>query len=306
MDFRNKLFLAPMAAMTTSPFRRLCKKHGADILVTEMINAHAIARNKESTKKLFKRSQLEKPIGIQLFGQVPGVLLKAAKLVEEDFSFIDLNIGCPADNILRQGAGAALMRRENKIKEIVNTLTQIRKPITVKMRAGYDNKHINAVSIARICEEAGVAAITIHPRTAVQGYSGKANWDVIKQVKKAVKIPVIGNGDVFTPEDAKRMKEETGCDSIMIGRGALGNPFIFKDIKIYFKTGKYPEHSLSEKVKELLTMSKELDMVSLRIHTLYFIKNVPNAAALRLKLSRVKTKEELIKELKNITHINDV
>lgn len=294
MNFKNKLYLAPMAKITSSPFRILCKKQGADILVTEMVNANTITRNNKSTWKLTEHKKAENPIGIQLFGSRVDILYKAGKLVQNSFDFIDLNLGCPASKIIKQGAGSALLKRKNQIKKIIEKLSGLDKPITAKIRSGFKRKII-APEIAQICENAGAKAIAIHARTMSQAYSGNADWNVIKEVKKSVSIPVIGNGDIFSEQDAKNIKKQTKCDSIMVGRAAIGNPFIFRDIKKGTK-----KVSIKQRINSLLSIAKDLDLKNFKMQALYFIKDFQGASKTRLKFSRIKTKENLIKELKKV------
>jgi tRNA-dihydrouridine synthase B len=304
MNFKKKLFLAPMAGVTNVPFRELCRNYGADAVVTEMISINALIRNSKPTLKLLQHSKEESPVGVQLFGGKPEFVSKAAKMVEKDFDWVDFNFGCPAKKILKQGAGSALMKRPARVKEIVEALRVVNKPVTVKIRSGWDKASINAVEIAQISQDAGADAIFIHARTTSQGYSGKADWNVIKNVKKAVKIPVIGNGDVFSALDAMSMYYETKCDSVMVGRGALGNPFIFKEIKKLLKTGKeIKPANLGERIKVFLTIQQRFNFNDMKAQALYFIKDFKDAASLRMKISRMKARPDIVNALKIVSNI---
>src|SRR3990167_3421164 len=234
---KNKLVLAPMADISILPFRLLCQKYGAAMTYTEQLSAIAINRGNEKLLKLPKRSREEEKEGLQLFGRNPRVLLKAAKKLEKNFDVIDLNFGCPSKKIVNQGYGSALLREKGRVEDIIKTLSKgLEKPVTVKMRSGF--KKIEALELVKIMEESGVSAITIHGRTMEQGYSGKANWEVIKEVKEAVSVPVIGNGDVTDGKKAKEMLEYTKCDYVMVGRAAMNNPGVFEQINSFLKNGK--------------------------------------------------------------------
>jgi len=244
---KSKLILAPMHNTTNIAFRILCRKYGASLVSTELLSSNALAREDNLNLKLAITDKKEKPNVAQIFGQNTENIVKAAKTLERSFDVIDINFGCPSKKILSQGAGAALLKRKNKIKEIVEQVSKnIKKPVTVKIRSN------NAIEIAKICEKAGADAITVHARSVKQGYSGKADWSVIKAVKENVKIPVIGNGDVVDGKSAEKMLKETNCDYVMIGRAAIGNPFIFKQIKEYLKTGKEIKQTKEEKIKDYL------------------------------------------------------
>lgn len=301
MDFRKKIFLAPMADVTSKEFRLLCKKYGADVVCTELLSVDAIVRGSEKTKKLIEYYKEERPIGIQLFGSNTENIINAAKIVKGDFDFIDFNLGCPSNKILEQGAGAALLKRKNKVEEILKELVKIGKPVTIKIRAGQDEKHLNFLEIGKLAEKCGVSAITLHARTVKQGYSGKANWKWIKELKENVSIPVIGNGDVIDGKTAKRMLSETGCDSIMVGRAAMGNPFVFREIKYFLENGKDAEKaSLKEKLEAFLSVGEKMDFNEAKRHASWFITGIKGSNQMRLEISRMKKYDEIEKYFKRI------
>ena len=234
---KSKTILAPMEDVTNIPFRILCQRYGAGITYTQQLSAIALLRENKKSLELIKRSRDENLVGLQLFGRDPETLLKAAEKYGKNFDAIDLNFGCPSKKIVEQGYGSALLKEKNKIFEIVNTLAKnLDKPVTVKMRSGF--KKVEALELIKEIERAGATAVTLHARTKEQGYSGKSDWELIRKVKEIVKIPIIGNGDVVDEESAEDILEKTKCDYIMIGRGAMKNPFIFKRINHYLKTGK--------------------------------------------------------------------
>jgi tRNA-dihydrouridine synthase B len=305
----GKLILAPMHNITNIAFRLMCKKYGAALVSTELLSANAISRKNKAVIELAKTDKSEGPVAIQLFSQNTECIIKAAKIVQENFDVIYFNLGCPSEKIMAQGSGGALLKRKNKIAEIISELTRNTDiPVCPKIRSGVDKKNINAIEIAKICEESGASAIIIHARTVDQGYSGKADWKIIKEIKKSIKIPVVGNGDVFTGEDAKKMFEETKCDYIMIGRAAIGNPFIFKKINHYLKTGEAIKQTREEKIKdyfEYIKLAKKYNVFSIKDakqKAFEFTKGLPESSKLRQKLNRVKdfeTIELLMKSMIN-------
>lgn len=300
----NNLILAPMAGVTDLPFRLLCKEQGAGLLCMEMVSAKAIYYNNKNTEALMEIDKRELPVSLQLFGSDPDIMSEMAKKIEEKpFAILDINMGCPVPKVAGNGEGSALMKDPKLVREIVSKVVRaIEKPVTVKIRKGFDEEHVNAVEIAKIIEDCGAAAVAVHGRTREQYYSGKADWDIIRQVKEAVSIPVIGNGDVTGPESAKKMLEETGVDGIMIGRGARGNPWIFHQINEYFKTGIIPEKSSLEEVREMMLRHAKMQLEckgeytgirEMRKHVAWYTAGYPNSAKLRAKVNEVETFEEL-------------
>jgi tRNA-dihydrouridine synthase B len=294
---KNKLILAPMAEVTSLPFRLLCRKYHASMAYTEQISALAITRNSPRSLEMASTNKKDKPIGLQLFGRNPKILTKAAKKLYKNFNVIDINMGCPSKKIVKEGYGAALLKEKDRIKQIIQTLVkEIPRPITVKMRSGF--KKNEALEIAKIIQASGASAITIHARTQTQGYSGKADWSIIKQLKQHLKIPIIGNGDIIDGPSAKKMLAQTGCDYIMIGRAAKNNPFIFKQILHYLKTNKILKQT--NKLK-LFTEYKKLEtnFKLLKMRALDFTKGLPNSNKLRNNLSNAKNLDQIKGLLKN-------
>ena len=308
VELANPYILAPMAGVTDLPFRLLCKEQGAGLLCMEMISAKAIQYNNRNTKALLEIHPEEEPVSLQLFGSDPEVISEIAKRIEElPFAILDINMGCPVPKIVRNGEGSALMNQPKLVHEIVSkTVKAIQKPVTVKIRKGFNDESINAVEIAKIIEDAGAAAVAVHGRTREQYYSGKADWDIIRQVKEAVSIPVIGNGDVVSGESALAMMRETGCDGVMIGRGAQGNPWIFSGLVEYEKTRVMPARPSNEELKDMMLRHARLQIQykgeylgirEMRKHVSWYTSGLPNSARLRGEINAVESYEELSKLL---------
>ena len=304
VSLKNNLILAPMAGVTDLPFRLLCKEQGAGLLCMEMVSAKAIYFNNRNTEELLTIDDREPPVSLQLFGSDPDIISEMAKKIENrPFSILDINMGCPVPKVAGNGEGSALMKNPKLVEEIVSkTAKAIKKPVTVKIRKGFDDEHINAVEIARIAESAGAAAVAVHGRTREQYYSGKADWDIIRQVKEAVKIPVIGNGDVTSPEAARQLMETTGCDGIMIGRGAQGNPWIFRQILHWMETGEEEPKPDLEEVKAMILRHARMlveykgaytRIREMRKHVAWYTAGYPNSAKLRARVNEIESLEAL-------------
>lgn len=310
INISNKIVLAPMAGISNTAYRRIIKEMGAGLIFAEMVSDKAIVYGNDKTFNLLKMSPMERPIAQQIFGSDVNSFVIAAKKIAQIMNpdIIDINMGCPVPKIaVKSQAGSALLKDPDKIYEIVKAVVNaVSIPVTVKIRSGWDDSSINAVIVAKKIEEAGGKAITIHPRTRKDGYSGSANWQIIKDVKNAVSIPVIGNGDVKSCYDAKRMLDETGCDAVMIGRGVLGNPWLIKECIEYLETGKKPKEIMpADKIKMLKkhyqllleSQSEKQAILEIRTHALWYIKGLPNSALIKNKICAIKKSDELFKVL---------
>ena len=311
IEIENCLALGPMAGVTDLPFRLLCKEMGCNMLYTEMVSAKAILYKNKNTKELLNIDKNEHPVGVQLFGSDPDIMAQIAAQVEEgECDFIDINMGCPVPKIVNNGEGSALLKQPKLVEEILTKMVKaVNKPVTVKIRKGFENGTVYAVEIAKIAESCGVSAIAVHGRTREQYYSGKADWDVIKDVKKAVKIPVIGNGDIFSAEDAKAMKEYTGCDGLMVARGARGNPWIFRQLVEYDKTGNIPERPDVAELKAMILRHARLQLQykgeytgirEMRKHVVWYTAGYPHSAAIRRRVNEIETIGQLEEMLESI------
>lgn len=304
VTLENNIILAPMAGVTDLPFRLLCKKQGAGMACMEMVSAKAILYKNRNTEELMQILPEERPVSLQLFGSDPKIMGEiAAKIQERPFDVLDINMGCPVPKIVNNGEGSALMKDPKLAEEIVRRVVRAsEKPVTVKIRKGFDAEHVNAVEMAKRMQEAGAAAIIVHGRTREQFYAGKADWEIIAKVKEAVEIPVVGNGDVDGPESAERMFQETGCDGVMVGRAARGNPWIFREIVSYLETGKIPERPgaaekcecILEHAALMLKYKGEYTAVrEMRKHVSWYTAGVPHSAKLRGKINTVESMAQL-------------
>lgn len=308
VELGNRYILAPMAGVTDLPFRVLCKEQGAGLLCMEMISAKALQYGNKNTKALLMIDPREYPVSLQLFGDDPGIISEQAKRIEElPFQILDINMGCPVPKVVRNGEGSALMKNPKRVYDIVYAVSRaIQKPVTVKIRKGFDDEHVNAVEIAKVIEEAGGAAVAVHGRTREQYYSGKADWEIIHRVKEAVSIPVIGNGDVTSGQKAIEMLEKTGCDGVMIGRGCQGNPWIFRELLEYEETGMIPTRPGKDELRETMLRHARLQMefkgdhmgiLEMRKHVAWYTKGLEGSAKLRDEINRVESYGELEKLL---------
>ena len=311
LQLENNIFIAPMAGITDTAFRTICSEMGAGLLFTEMISAKGLYYNDRKTKELMNIEDKNRPMGIQLFGSEPDIFVEVIEKYinnNERIDLIDLNLGCPAPKIVKNGDGSALMKNPDLIGEIVYKIKRVAdKPVTAKIRAGWDEDSINAVKVSKIIQEAGADAVTVHGRHRQQFYSGKADWNVISEVKENLSIPVIGNGDIFTVEDAKAMEKQTGCDGIMLARGILGNPWLIKSLSNIYNNEEI-EATSKEKLNMILRHFELIEkykgrrraILEMRKHTGWYIKGMENAAKIRDRINKVKEKKEFEKILKEL------
>lgn len=304
----NPYILAPMAGVTDLPFRLLCKEQGAGLLCMEMISAKALQYKNKNTKTLLSIHPQEYPVSLQLFGSDADIMSRMAQEIEElPFQILDINMGCPVPKVVKNGEGSALMNQPKLVYEIISKIVKaINKPVTVKIRKGFDENHVNAVEIAKIIEEAGASAVAVHGRTREQYYSGKADWDIIREVKEAVSIPVIGNGDVVSAESALALRTQTGCDGVMIGRGAQGNPWIFSELIQYERTGKLPPRPDYAAIRDMMLRHARMQIEfkgdylgirEMRKHVAWYTKGLKGSAKLRDDINKTETYAELEKLL---------
>lgn len=307
----NNVMLAPMAGVTDLPFRMICKEQGAGLLCMEMISAKAVHFNNKNTEALMEIHPAEIPVSLQLFGSEPDIMAETAAHIEKrPFAILDINMGCPVPKVVNNHEGSALMRDPKLAGKIIYAVSHaVKKPVTVKIRKGFDDSTVNAVELAQIAEENGAAAVTVHGRTREQYYSGKADWDIIRQVKQAVSIPVIGNGDVTDAHAAARMLEETGCDGIMVGRASRGNPWIFREINSYLDTGVIPERPAKEEVCDTILKHAKLQLEckgeyaairEMRKHVAWYTAGYPHSAKLRRLVNDMETLAELTEGIQKI------
>ena len=300
----NPLVLAPMAGVTDLPFRLLCKEQGAGLVCMEMVSAKAIYYNNKNTEALMETAPGERAVSLQLFGSDPEIMAAMAHRIEDrPFDILDINMGCPVPKVVNNGEGSALLKNPELVRSIVSAVVKaVDKPVTVKIRRGFDEDSVNAVEIAKIIEDCGAAAVAVHGRTREQYYSGKADWEIIRQVKEAVSIPVIGNGDVTSPETAVALMEQTGCDGIMIGRAVRGNPWLFSEILHYMKTGEHKARPTMEEVRQMILrhtrMQVELKgeytaLREMRKHVAWYTAGFPHSARLRARTNEISTLKEL-------------
>ena len=309
VEIKNKIVMAPMAGISNSAYRRICKEMGCGLIYAEMVSDKAISYGNKKTIDMLYMTDFERPIAQQIFGTDVDSFVTAAKYIEENMhpDIIDINMGCPVPKVaVRAQAGSALLKNPEKIKEIVSSVVAaVNVPVTVKIRSGWDNNHINAVEVAKICEEAGASAICVHPRTRSQGYSGKADWNIIKEVKEAVSIPVIGNGDVKKPEDVKKMLDETRCDAVMIGRGLLGNPWLIKNSLLLLDDKEYNLPTREERIKMCIkhleylkeTKCEKLAILEIRSHLAWYIKGIDGSNNIKNKVYQCSNIHDIIQLL---------
>ena len=311
VELENPVVLAPMAGVTDLPFRLLCREQQAGLICMEMISAKAILYGNKNTEKLLEIHSDEKPISLQLFGNDPDIISEMAKKIEDrPFDILDLNMGCPVPKVVNNQEGSALLKNPPLIREIVEkTVKAIKKPVTVKIRKGFDGEKIDILEIARMIESSGAAAIAVHGRTREQYYSGEADWEVIRQIKETVSIPVIGNGDVDSPEKARKMFEHTGCDAVMIGRAARGNPWIFSKVRAYIIEGKHLPAPDKEQIRQMILRHARLQveykgeytgMREMRKHVAWYTAGLPHSARLRREVNQLEDYSQLEKLLENL------
>lgn len=310
VDIKGNVALGPMAGVTDLPFRLLCKEQGCDLMYTEMVSAKAILYNNKNTYEILRTTDSERPVAVQLFGSDPDIMTEIAlRLEEQPFDIIDINMGCPVPKIVNNHEGSALMLEPKLVEKILTKMAgALKKPLTIKIRKGFDDDRINAVEIARIAQECGVSAIAVHGRTRAQYYAGCADWDIIRQVKEAVSIPVIGNGDIVDGITAKKMMDETGCDGIMIGRAARGNPFIFNQVKKYLEDGTVVEKPGMPQIRDMILRHCRMlieekgdytGIREMRKHVAWYTAGYPHSAEIRRKVNMIESYEAL-EQLMNI------